>query len=260
MLLAIRYGSVKMCARFTLATTEAELAELFDLPDVPPTPMRYNIAPTEEVLAAVPAAGTLDLRPLRWGLVPSWAHDPSIGQRLINARAEGVDSKPAFRQAFRQRRCLVPATGFYEWREVPAEEEQLALFEGVSEIGAKARPRKVPYLFSLEDGTPFAFAGLWERWESPHGHILESVAILTTEPNDLLAQYHDRMPVIFEREDQFLWTDPEEGPPERLLPLLRPFPAERMRCHPVSGKMSNPRYKDPDCIQPSGAAGAGWGG
>jgi putative SOS response-associated peptidase YedK len=227
-----------MCGRFTLTTSIPVLAEWFLFPEAAPQPPRYNIAPTQAVAAVrVPAAGgesggkgPRELCFLRWGLVPSWADDPAIGNRLINARAETAAEKPSFRSAFRHRRCLIPADGFYEWQ--------------------KLTGRKQPYYFHMRDGRPFAFAGLWEHWQDGD-QTLETCTILTTAANDVLRPVHERMPVILGPEDYDRWLDPAVRQPELLQPLLRPFPAEAMAAYPVSMVVNNPRNDTPKCVEPA---------
>src|SRR5439155_15824792 len=167
---------------------------------------RYNVAPTQFIPLVRPAADRpgREVATAKWGLVPSWAEDPGIGSRMINARSETVATKPAFRSAFKKRRCLVPATGFYEWEKV----------------GAK----KLPHLFTVSDGRPFALAGLWESWHRD-GEELESFTIVTTEANELLAKYHDRMPVIVHPNDYDLWL---RGAPQEVGAVLQPYPTDRM--------------------------------
>ena len=195
---------------------------------------RYNIAPSQGILAVRAAPdggdGAREAAVLRWGLVPSWAKDPDIGNRVINARAETVAEKPSFRAAFRRRRCLVPATGFYEWR-------------------AASGPKQ-PYTIGMADGGPFAMAGLWEHWTGPDGAAVETCAILTTEANELLRPIHARMPVIVAPSDFDLWLDPALAMPELLAPLLRPFDAAAMAAHPVSRHVNNVRNDDPGCVEP----------
>lgn len=229
-----------MCGRFALGAAPESLAALFEL-EAGALPEglrpRYNIAPTQPVLAArwlVPDGepGGRALGWLRWGLVPSWAKEFAIGARLINARAETAAAKPAFRSALRRRRCLVAADGFYEWQR-------------------RGRGRKQPYLIRLRDGRPFAFAGLWERWRSPEGLLVESCTLLTTEPNAVCAPIHDRMPVILERRDFARWLDPAEGDPERIRSLLLPFPAEAMSAHPVGPLVNDARIDRPECAAPA---------
>lgn len=175
-----------MCGRFTQTTSSKELSKVFAVAEMPPVKPRYNIAPTQDILAV---RGTPDEREallLKWGLVPSWAKDISISTRLINARSETVESKPSFREAFKRRRCLIVADGFYEWAK-------------------KGDGKKQPYHFSLRDEQHFAFAGLWERWQSPNGKPLDTCTILTTAANQVLAPIHDRMPVILHPDDYELW-------------------------------------------------------
>ena len=224
-----------MCGRFTLTTTAEDLARSFELVELPGLSPRYNIAPTQQV-ATVRAVvqeegGGRELRLLRWGLVPSWAKDLKIGSRMINARAETVAEKPAFRRAFRSRRCLVLADGFYEWRRVGKQRQ--------------------PHFISMRDGRPFAFAGLWERWVDPEdGQVVESCTVLTTRPNALMEKIHDRMPVILEPGDHATWLDPRITDPEQLEPLLRPHAAGEMTSHPVSARVNSPRNDDPSCVSP----------
>jgi putative SOS response-associated peptidase YedK len=223
-----------MCGRYTLYAPKAEvLADLFGLTDVPPLEPRYNITPTQQVPAvrACTDAPGRELVLLRWGLIPSWADDLSIGNRLINARAETVASKPSFRSAFRRRRCLLVADGFYEW--------------------AQEDGRKQPYYFRLKDGQPFAFAGLWEEWQRG-GESVASCTILTTTANNLLASYHERMPVILPRQDHSPWLDRQLQDPAMLEALLRPYPSGEMAAYPVSARVNNPRNDDPQCLQPQG--------
>lgn len=201
---------------------------------MPPRTPRYNIAPTQPVpVVRCEPQGTppqRELVELHWGLIPHWAKDPKIGARMINARAETITQKPAYKAAMRRRRCLLPADGFFEWR---------------SEGG-----RKQPYFIDLRDDGLFAFAGLWESWEGPDHSSIESCTLLTTEPNELIRPIHNRMPVLLPPEAYDLWLDPAEQDPARLLPLLRPYPAERMRAHAVSTLVNSPRNDSPACIAP----------
>lgn len=221
-----------MCGRFTLTTPIETLVETFQLSSVPEElAPRYNIAPTQPVAAVlVDEEKAQHLALLRWGLIPGWAKDPSIGNRMINARAETVAEKPAFRVAFQRRRCLVLADGFYEWQR--------------SERG------KRPMYIRLADGRPFAFAGLWEHWKGADGPPLDSCTILTTEANELMRPIHNRMPVILPPEAYDLWLDPTVRAADSLLPLLRPHPAETMRAFAVSTLVNNPANDDPRCIVP----------
>jgi putative SOS response-associated peptidase YedK len=218
-----------MCARFTLRTAGKVLAEVFQLPEVPELPFRHNIAPTQPVAAIRSAArpGQRELVRLRWGLIPSWAEDKKIGARLINARAETAAEKPAFRSAFRHRRCLLPADGFYEWQ--------------------RRDGKKQPFYLRLREDRPFAFAGLWETWTSPEGEVIESATVLTTEANDTVRPVHDRMPVILAPADYERWLDPAVQKPDVLQPLLRPYPAVELVAYPVSTWVNDPKHDDPRC-------------
>lgn len=207
------------------------IAKVFDLALVPMLEPRYNIAPTQLVPTVLRSPEQNDERQfqmLRWGLIPSWAKDLAMGARLINARAETAAEKPSFRAAFRHRRCLVVADGFYEWQ--------------------RQEGKKQPFYFRLQDGQPFGFAGLWERWEAPDGETIESCTILTTEANELLRPIHDRMPVILDPKDYDLWLDPGVQKAEPLQQLLRPYLAKAMTSYAVSTKVNNPANNTPDCI------------
>lgn len=221
-----------MCGRFTLATPEQDLAVQFNLPEVPDLQPRYNIAPTQPVAAVrLPTAdGDRELVMLHWGLIPFWAKDPGIGSRMINARAETVAEKPAFRAAFRRRRCLVPADGFYEWQ--------------------KQNGSKQPFYIRLQDGRPFAFAGLWERWQDEEGGVIESCTLLTTRPNELIRPLHNRMPVILHPHNYAVWLDPEVEDLDVLRRLLDPYPPSEMEAYAVSRYVNAPRNEGPDCIAP----------
>jgi putative SOS response-associated peptidase YedK len=225
-----------MCGRFTLAASPKALKELFPLFDQTELVPRYNIAPTQTVLAVrqLPQAARPEFVELRWGLIPHWADDAKIGYSLINARAESAATKPAFRTAFRQSRCLILADGFYEWQKVE---------------GSK---QKQPYYIGLKDGSPFAFAGLaahWTKGETP----IDSCTILTTDANEMMEPIHDRMPVILDPGDFDKWLDPTQHEPDQLQALLRPFPSERMKAVAISTYVNNPRNQGPACIEPSKA-------
>jgi len=219
-----------VCGRFTLTTNLGAIAKRFGvarfLEEVGP---RYNIAPTQTVIV-VNDDGTRHLTEMQWGLIPSWAKDPAIGNRMINARAETVATKPAFRVALRKRRCLIPSDGFYEWQPIGQ--------------------RKQPVYTLLKSREPFAFAGLWEGWTSPAGKEIKTCTIITTEANELLKPVHDRMPVILTKEAESLWLDPAIQDPDKLLPLLKPYPAEEMEAYPVSTKVNSPANEGPACIVP----------
>ncbi|MBX3001095.1 MAG: SOS response-associated peptidase [Caldilineaceae bacterium] len=220
-----------MCGRFTLRATPQAVADLFDLPEAPPLEPRYNIAPTQPILAVRenPETGKREVTFFNWGLIPAWADDPSIGSRMINARAETVVEKPSFRAAFKYRRCIVPADGFYEWQ--------------------KIKGGKQPHLIGMADGAPFGFAGLWEHWERD-GSVIESCTLLTTDANELVAPIHNRMPVILQPEDYEEWLARSIQTADLLRHLLRPFPAEKMAAFPVSTVVNNPRNEDPACVVP----------
>lgn len=217
-----------MCGRYTLRTPAVRLTQLFDLAgDVPVLKPRFNIAPTQAA-PVIRMNGRRRLVMCRWGLIPSWADDQAVGARLLNARSESVALKPAFRAAFKQRRCLVPADGFYEWQKV----------------GSK----KQPFYFLPLNDWPFAFAGLWESWHKDDLAI-ESFTILTTEANEMVRPLHERMPVILAPEDFALWLDPQMHDAQKLQPLLRPYPADGMSSYPVSTMVNGARNEDPRCIE-----------
>lgn len=223
-----------MCGRFALISSTEQIAELFGLDatavaHIPPAVPRYNIAPTQPVAAVrLDENGRRQFTFFHWGLIPSWAKDHTIGSRLINARAETITEKPSFRNAFKRRRCLIPADGFYEWQ--------------------TSNGRKQPTYIHPTHPHPFAFAGLWESWQDAAGSQLQSCTILTTTPNELMAPIHNRMPVIIEPADFDLWLDP--GPqPDQALHLLRPYPASHMAAYPVSSRVNSPANDTPECIQ-----------
>ena len=221
-----------MCGRFTL-TVDAESIQMhFPWLKMPEniTP-RYNIAPSQPV-AVVPNTGDNKLDFFIWGLIPSWAKDPKIGNRLINARGESLAEKPSFRSAYKRRRCLILADGFYEWVKQPVQNV------------------KSPYYIQLESKEPFTFAGLWETWYSSDGSKLKTATIITTEPNELVSRIHGRMPVILPKESYELWLDPGEKPREDLDHLLRPYPSEEMIQFPVSRIVNSPVNDSPECIEP----------
>lgn len=221
-----------MCGRFTLRAPASVVAEQFALFETAAFGPRYNIAPSQPVpvvrLASGRAPPARELAWPAWGLVPSWAKDPAIGNRLINARAETVAEKPAFRGAFRQRRCLVAADGFYEWQ-------------------AAGRQRQ-PYFFHRRDDRPFAFAGLWEAWEGPDHAVRETCTLLTTAADDLMRPIHDRRPLILAPGDYAAWLDPA-SPPQRLAALLLSAADAELEVYPVSTLVNNPRHDSPQCIE-----------
>jgi putative SOS response-associated peptidase YedK len=217
-----------MCGRFTLRTSPQAVAKAFGLADLPLFEPRYNIAPTQNVAAIQLQDGHRQLSLLHWGLIPSWADDPSIGNRMINARAEGVADKPSFRSAFKKSRCLVVADGFYEWK--------------------KAGKGKQPYYITLKNEMPFAFAGLAEHWHRGD-QAIDSCTIITTGPNELMADIHDRMPVILPPEDYDFWLDPEFQGKDKLLSMLRSYSADEMTAYPVSTIVNSPRNEKPECVE-----------
>lgn len=219
-----------MCGRFAQKSPAKKISKTFKVEEVPPLVERYNVAPTQSVLAVREASDGREAVFLMWGLVPHWAKDPGIGNKLINARAETVMEKPSFREAFKRRRCLVPLDGFYEW--------------------SRRGDRKRPFYFHMRDGEPFAVAGLWEVWEG-EGEMLETCTLLTTEANELLAPYHDRMPVILSPEDYDRWLDSEVRGTEMLLPLLRPYSRAEMTTYAVSPVVNSPSNDSPRCIEPA---------
>jgi len=222
-----------MCGRYTLSSPSDDIALLFDLQELIPIPPRYNLAPTQEAaVVRVAAPGEprrLDF--LKWGLIPYWAKEAAIGNRMINARAESVAEKPAYKFSFKKKRCLIPADGFYEWRP-----------EG---------KLKQPYLIRRKDRKPFAFAGLWSTWKDPEREQpVETFTILTTDANDFLRPLHDRMPVILQKDEFDLWLDPKIEDAARLQPLLDPAPGDGWETVPVSRAVNSPAHDAPDCIEP----------
>jgi putative SOS response-associated peptidase YedK len=224
-----------MCGRYSITVLLNELRERFgfetDLESLVP---RYNLAPSQDAPVIIAGDGGKVLRRMRWGLIPSWADNPKIGNRLINARSETAAEKPSFRAAFRRRRCLVPADGFYEWKKNPE------------------TSKKTPMRITLAEGEPFAFAGLWETWTASGGDPTETFTILTTSPNELLGTIHHRMPVILKRSAENIWIDPEKEDPQELTSLLRPYPAEEMMAYPVSTVVNSPANDLPACLEETG--------
>jgi putative SOS response-associated peptidase YedK len=222
-----------MCGRFTLTVDPSDLQETFywvNFGNADLTP-RYNIAPTQP-LAVVANNGLNELDFFSWGLVPFWAKDPSIGSRMINARAETLAEKPSFRNAFKRRRCLILADGFYEWQKIPGEKI------------------KKPIYFHMKDRKPFAFAGLWEEWNSPDGSQILSATIITTRPNELIKPIHNRMPVILPESVYDQWLSPDEIDSQAMGAVLRPFESSQMAKFAVSRTVNNPKNDHPACIQP----------
>jgi putative SOS response-associated peptidase YedK len=222
-----------MCARYTLTAPPSLVAELFGVDVELGLKPRYNIAPTQEVLALrTDPDGDRQAVNLRWGLIPSWAQDAKIGQKLINARAETVFEKPSFRSAAKRRRCLIAADGFFEWK---------------AEVGKK---QKQPYFIHRLGREPFAFAGLWENWHGEDDAAVETCTIITTDANETMKPLHNRMPVILTNEDFDRWLDPKATDAKTFMPLLRPAPDDWLTYYPVTTKMGNPRFHEPACVEP----------
>lgn len=220
-----------MCGRFSLSASLELLADAFQVTELPDLSPRYNIAPSQPVAVIrrmVPGAPRrLDL--LSWGLLPAWAKDAKAA-RPINARADTVAEKPTFRAAFRNRRCLVPADAFFEWQQ-----------QGT---------KKQPFCFRMADHGLFALAGLWERWEGPEEQVLETFSLLTTEPNELVATVHDRMPVILRPDQYDRWLDPTLHDPASVLAMTGPYPASAMVAYAVDPKVGSPAFDTPECLVP----------
>ncbi len=224
-----------MCGRFVQYSDPEIYASHFDLDSFHEAVPRYNVAPTQPVLAVRRSSdGKRELIPLRWGLVPSWSKGPDSRFQMINARVETVASKPAYRNAFKHQRCLIPAEGFYEW---------------------KAEQRgKTPYLIRREDHAPFAMAGLWERWHGEGTEALESCTIIVTEANALVSGIHERMPVILPTAHYAAWLDPDNTDQDTLLAMLKPIGPEDWTMHPVSRRVNSPRNDGPELIEPVASA------
>jgi len=220
-----------MCGRFALGLPAKNLAEHFRLPSFPDFPPRYNISPTQYVPTVTPKRGRDERECVmrRWGLIPRWTRDVRPGTGLINAKAETLADKPSFRDAFRRRRCLIPASGFFEWKR-------------------DGKPGK-PYFIRMRCGGPFAFAGLWERWEGGREGAVESCAIITTSANDAVKPVHHRMPVILRQGDYDTWLG-SDADGDTLESLLTPFPSDELEVYPVSGFVNDPKHEGPDCIRP----------
>jgi putative SOS response-associated peptidase YedK len=222
-----------MCGRFTLTVDPAEISDVFGNYDFPGKfAPRYNIAPTQPVIA-IPNDGRQKADFFIWGLIPSWAKDPSIGNKLINARGETIAEKPSFRGAFKYKRCLILADGFYEWKTQP---------------GSKI---KIPYFIHMKDRKPFAFAGLWDEWQSTDGSAVRTCTIITTEPNELMSGIHNRMPVILPQKEYDQWLDPTPQTPDKLLHLIKPLAVDGMSAHPVSTLVNKPGNDIPECVVPA---------
>ncbi len=220
-----------MCGRFTLHHSVDQIALRFEIDTIAAAlEPRYNIAPTQPV-AVVTENSPRTLHMMRWGLIPSWAKDPAIGSKMINARAETLAEKPAFKAALSRRRCLIPADGFYEWRQAGGQKQPI-------------------YIHAPEDGL-FAFAGLWEEWRSPEGEPVCTCTIITVAPNALLAPIHNRMPAILRREDEAAWLHRETTHIHEVIPLLQPYPEKAMDAYPVSRRVNAPTAEEADLICPA---------
>ncbi|MED4970777.1 SOS response-associated peptidase [Parageobacillus toebii] len=218
-----------MCGRFSLTADIAQLQALFGFVYAGTIPLRFNIAPSQQVLTVMEEDGARIGKMMKWGLVPSWVNDPKIGWKMINARAETVDEKASFRRALKRRRCLILADGFYEWK--------------------KEGEKKIPYRFTLQNEQPFAFAGLWETWDK-QGEMLYTCTIITTKANELVGTIHDRMPVILPQEWHDAWLDTKLEDTDYIKSLLQPYPAEEMKMYEVSTIVNSPKNDVADCIKP----------
>ncbi len=220
-----------MCGRFSLAADPQELQMAFPGFLFPNTiSPRYNVAPSQPVLA-IPNNGNKKADFFRWGLIPSWAKDPSIGMKMINARSEGISEKPSFRGPYRYKRCIVPVSGFYEWKKNPASKT------------------KTPYYIGLSSGAPFGIAGLWDEWLSSDGSEVQTCTLITTSSNSLISPLHERMPVILPPDAYNLWLDPEPIKPGALNELLIPYASDKMAAYPVTPFVNNVANDSPLCVQ-----------
>ena len=226
-----------MCGRYELHSSPAAIALAFGLAHPPYVDPHYNIAPTNDVpIVRVGNDGQRELVRMRWGLVPRWAKDPSIGARMINARGETLAEKQSFRTAYRRHRCLLPADGFYEWRSIAR--------------ASGEPPRRQPQHIGMADGSLFGLAGIYERWLSEEGEVLDTCAIVTTEANALLTPLHDRMPVIVAPEHYERWLDPANA---EVTDLIAPYPGDAMAYYPVSTRVNSVRHDDASLIVPVSA-------
>ena len=222
-----------MCGRYRLSRRKQLVEEYFDsVSDEPDWSPRFNVAPTQPVPVIRQNAKepVRETSLMRWGLIPSWAKDPSVAAQMINARSETAATKPAFRDPLKFHRCLIPADGFYEWQ--------------------KTAQTKQPYCFEVNDGELFAFAGLWDRWKDANGNWIRTCSILTTTPNAVTSLVHDRMPVILDPHSYDLWLDPGMTDVAATSDLLRPFDARLMRCYPVSTRINHVANDDVECSRP----------
>jgi putative SOS response-associated peptidase YedK len=220
-----------MCGRFALRTPPKSIQEHFHLPETVDLSPRYNIAPSQNiaVIRHLPENNFRQLNMFRWGLIPPWAKDMKIGHKLINARGETLNLKPSFRPAFKMRRCLIVADGFYEWK--------------------RSGKNRQPFYVHLKKDSVLGFAGLWESWNGPDGNIIESTTVITTSPNELIREIHDRMPVILHPAQYETWLL-DSTPTQTLQSLLAPYPADEMVAYRVGSAVNSPRNDSPDCLTP----------
>jgi putative SOS response-associated peptidase YedK len=219
-----------MCGRFVLTVNPEVIQTAFDLTTMPPIMSpRFNVAPTQPV-AVISNENPHELTFYKWGLIPSWSKDASIGSKMINARSESAAEKPSFRSAFKRRRCIIPADGFYEWQQHGGE--------------------KIPMFIHMKGQEVFGIAGLWEVWHSPDGGEIRTCSILTTDANDFMQTIHNRMPVILHKEDYILWLSPEEEPTPVLQELMKPYSGDELTAYAVSKMVNKPGNDTPDLIQP----------
>ena len=220
-----------MCGRYRVARKKEILAEVFDISGEVDWSPRYNVAPGQDVgvIRQDPTQPTRTFSLMRWGLIPYWAKDAKAGYKMINARADTIAEKPAFRDPLRFRRCLIPADGFYEW--------------------ARERKLKMPYCFAMKDDSVFAFAGIWDRWKDPQGRLLQTCSIITTSANPLVSNIHDRMPVILGPDSYDLWLDPGLQRIEPVVDLLKSYPAKEMRSWQVNPRVNSAQNDDPTCAE-----------
>jgi putative SOS response-associated peptidase YedK len=224
-IIGLRAGLIDMCGRFALDENPRKLAEHFLLSGEAEFTSSWNIAPSLRIATiTADVEGSRHLSKMRWGLIPSWAKDATIGNKLANARGETVAEKPSFRSAFKSRRCIIPASGFYEWK----------IEKGV----------KCPWFISLNSGQPMAFAGLWETWHPKEGEAIESCCIITTNANTLMQPIHDRMPVILDPDQWAIWLSQQEHQADKLLPLIRSYESESMRAWPVTRELNRVGVRD----------------
>ncbi|GED59194.1 putative SOS response-associated peptidase YoqW [Brevibacillus formosus] len=221
---------IAMCGRFTIVFDAETLLNRFDIEDIPFDWREiYNVAPGQKIPAIIENKEERRIGQLKWGLVPFWSKDEKIGYKMINAKSETIQEKPAFRNLFTRKRCIIPADGFYEWKKVGKD--------------------KQPMRIMMKTGEPFAFAGLYDTWTSPEGEKLHSCTIITTKPNEVVADIHDRMPVILKKQDEQLWLDREKFDADLLQSLLVPYDHDQMRAYPVATIVGNPKNDQPECIQ-----------